>query len=81
MSRTHAHVPRGWEATSSDVYNGGPLYLHDKRLAHCEAADNITWNRSHVINLPFYQQNPWALQRLSTEQEEGSNNKANKKPD
>jgi hypothetical protein len=58
------------EATSSEGYNGGPLYLHDKRLAHCAAGDNITLNRSHVINLPFYKQNPAAedcpLQRSGT---------------
>jgi hypothetical protein len=48
----------GREATSSEEYNGGPLYLHYKRLAHCAAGDNITLNRSHVINLPFYRQNP-----------------------
>jgi hypothetical protein len=80
----------GREATSSDVYNGGPLYLHDKRLAHCEAGDNITWNRSHVINLPLYQQNPWSyvaaggdwpLQRLHPEQEDGSKDEFNKKLD
>lgn len=64
MTLTHARIPRGWdkrgggEATSSEGYNGGPLYLHDKRLAHCAAGDNITLNRSRVINLPFYQQNP-----------------------
>ena len=61
MRCAHAHMFQkdelnGRRATSSYGYNGRPLYLSHKRLVYIEAADNNTWNRSDVINLPFQYQ-------------------------